>query len=355
MRLASEQKAAGFLKKEVLEIADGLVEEFPENEVLRIFAVEAHLMCLNYTKAKALLEKGIGLNPRYGEFYQRMACIALHHGEYDKAITYWKKTLEISPERSELNMDIAEAIMSSGKYRQVIKELQKYIEIFPKSDLSYYLLGQAYLQLKEYHESKKYFEKAIEIRPNNPYPNYGLATVYMRLKQRDKAEHYLKLFKQLEAERFSSKSDEVEKRDKPVIRDTSIYELKVFPKILMVLCISGSRFYQINQNTEKHKKLLDKGEKAFVEVINIAPEMSDLYREFARFYLRTNRKTHKAIKIAQKAVSLDGTALSYFVLSESYYKNSKLSKALNAIQQAIKLDPDNYEYKQKYNMIKGER
>jgi len=197
--ITSEQKAASFLKKEMLAIANRLIEEFPKDENLRMLAVEAYLACLNYTQAEALLEEGISLNPGHGEFYQSLARIARNQGQYDKAVTYWKRALEVSPKRSDLNIDIAEALMLLGRHKGAIEELEKRIKVQPESIRSYYLLGQVYLQLKEYDEARKYYEKVIEFRPNDPKANFGLATVYMRLKQRDKAEKHMAVYREWQA------------------------------------------------------------------------------------------------------------------------------------------------------------
>ena len=349
--ITSEQKAVELLQKEMLGIAGQLVEEFPANERLRILAVEAHLVCYNYTQAKAFLKEGISLNPEYGEFYQRLAAIAFYHGQYDKAITFWKKTLELSPERLNLHVNIADALMSLGKYREAIEELQKNIKMSQGSARVYYLLGQGYLQLKEYDESKKYFEKAIKIQPNHHQANYGLATVYMRLKQRDKAEHYMKLFRQPKAERLSYKSDMAEKRDRVVMQDTSILELKVLPETFAKLCIQGSQLYKKNNNLDKVLRLFDKGENTFAQAIKIAPEAPDIYREFAFFYLVMNKKPAETKELAKRAVALEGSAKNYFILSAALYKNSDHSGALKALEKAIELDPDNLGYRQTFDEI----
>ena len=80
-RTASKQKAADFLKKELLEITELLIEEFPANERLRTLAVEVHQVCLNHNQAKALLEEGISMNPGHGDFYEKLARIAAKEGE----------------------------------------------------------------------------------------------------------------------------------------------------------------------------------------------------------------------------------------------------------------------------------
>ena len=309
------------------------------------------MVCRNYTQAKVLLKEGISLNPGYGEFYQRLASIARHQGEYDKAVKYWKKTLEVSPQRLNLYVDIADALMSSGKYREAIEELQKSGKISQGSARVYYLLGHGYLQLKEYDEAKKYFEKAIEIQSNHHQANYGLATVYMRLKQRDKAEHHMKLFRQPKAKRLSYKSGIAEKRDRVVTQDTSILDLDVFPEVFADLCVEGSMLYTKNNDLDKVSELINKGETTLTHAIKIAPEAAGIYRELAFFYLAMNRKPAETRELAEKAVALEGSAKNYYILSGALYKNSDFSGALKALEKAIELEPDNLKYKQAFEKI----
>lgn len=355
-KIASKQKAADFLKKELLEITDLLVEEFPENERLRTLAVETHQVCLNHIQARALLEEGIGLNPGYGEFYDRLARIAAKNGEHAEAIAYWKKTLELSPERSDLNVKISEALMSSGKYRQAIEILQKHIKKFPESALSYYLLGQSYLQLKEYDQSRKYFEKAIEILPDHPQANYGLATVYIRLKQRDKARQHLEIHKKWRQSRVDSRKAYAGSDLTGVLSDSLDKEFILFSKFLAKLYLQGAGLYRADQEIEKSEELLRRGEKAFERAIEISPEQPDVYRDLSFMYIVTGSDLTKAIELAEKAVGLQGSAENYYTLFGAYNRSLDPGKAMKALVKAIELDPGNLQYRKTYDRItKGKK
>lgn len=353
---ASKRKAADLLKKEMLEIADRLVGEFPDNENLRVLAVEIQQVCLNYTRARALLEEGIRLNPGYGEFYQRLARIAARDGKHGEVVKCWQKALEISPERPDLNINIAEGFMSSGEYREAIEILEKYIEISPKSGLSYYLLGQSYLQLREYDESKKYFEKAIEIIPDHPQANYGLATVYIRLKQRDKAREHMEIHNKWRQSRADSRKAYSGSDISGVISDSLGEEFTFFSKHLRKLYLNGSSLYRVGQNLKESEELLKKGEKIFKRAIQIAPDQPDLYRELSYIYTVTGRDPARAIEFAEKAVELKESAENYYILFGAYNRNFDPGKALKALDKAIELDPDNSEYRRAYDIItKGKR
>ena len=241
--------------------------------------------------------------------------------------------------------------MSLGKYRQAIEELQKKIKMSQGSARVYYLLGQGYLQLKEYDESKKYFEKALEIRPNYPDAHYGISKVYMRSKQPDKANVHIKIYKEWKA-RVLRSSNKISKRESFVIHDiTTAGELEAFPEIFVKLCIKGHNLYKKNNNLDKALTLFNKGENTFARAIKFAPQAPGLYREFAFFYLVTNKKLAETKELANKSVALEESAKNYFILCSALYRNSDLSGALKALEEAIELDPDNLRYKRLFDEI----
>ncbi len=93
-------------------------------------------------------------------------------------------------------------------------------------------------------------------------------------------------------------------------------------------------------------------EKAFQKVIELAPKKSFGYRYLAHLYLRSNSRFAEAGKLAKEAVRLEATADNYFVLSWACDLNGDTAGAMAAIEQAIKLEPENPKYKQIYEQFK---
>ncbi len=65
-----------------------------------------------------------------------------------------------------------------------------------------------------------------------------------------------------------------------------------------------------------------------------------------------NRKLPEARKLAEKAVALEKTGENFFILSWACNVNGDRASAMSAIQQAIKLEPGNIEYRQMYEQLK---
>jgi cytochrome c-type biogenesis protein CcmH/NrfG len=63
------------------------------------------------------------------------------------------------------------------------------------------------------------------------------------------------------------------------------------------------------------------------------------------------KKPRETLKLAKRAVELEGTAENYYILSSAYMNNNQMSDALSAMQKALDLDPDNPFYRQAYDFL----
>jgi tetratricopeptide (TPR) repeat protein len=96
-------------------------------------------------------------------------------------------------------------------------------------------------------------------------------------------------------------------------------------------------------------------EKAFLKVIDLAPEASNGYRELAQLYLTIRRNLPQARTLAEKAVALEPIAVNYFVLSWACDVNGDSESGLKAITRAVQLEPGNMRYKKVYEHIKNNK
>ena len=136
-----------------------------------------------------------------------------------------------------------------------------------------------------------------------------------------------------------------------LILDFTDSEVLVFSRALARLCIRGGTLYRENQQPEKTEELFNKAQDVFNESITIAPGAPDIYREFADMYLTTGNDLSGALPLAQKAVDLEASAENYLVLGRVYYRNLETEKALGALEQGLKLEPNNRAIRQAYGSI----
>ncbi|MBN1805198.1 MAG: tetratricopeptide repeat protein [Sedimentisphaerales bacterium] len=392
------------MKKEELELAKSLLNEFPNSTytiMLMGNVLERHGDAVEAVK---FMKRVLELDPKRPDVYKSMGWFEMQKGQYEQAIANWRKALEINPQMPDMHNSIALALLGLGKQKEAIEELEKDIKISPRSVFNYFMLGQVYLQMKDYDNARINYEKTIALNPGYTNAYYGLFTVYTRLKQKTKAREYMTIFRELKTEDMKNLKDRNEdykdlaKMQKGAAetfmyagqmyqnkgdfkRAQELVEKSITLDPENTICLGNlAALYQKNNRISDaiklHKKIIesepqnivcylnigvlsshlkkfDEAEKAFLKVIAISPKNSIGYRELAQFYLRTETNLPKARKLAEKAVELEATAVNYFVLSWACDKNGDSANGLKAIEQAIKLDPNNSRYKNVYEYIKN--
>ncbi len=392
------------LKKEELELAERLMKDFPDsiNAIIHMGNLwERHG---DATKALEYFDKALEQDPERPDVYKSIGWFFMNKEQYEQAIGYWQKALQIDPNTPGVHHDIALALMGQNKQSQAIGELEKDIQISPRSSLSYFLLGQLYLRQKEHEKARNYYEKAIEIEPNHTNAYYGLFTLSIRLKQQDKAKEYMAVFKKLKAEDMKILKDRNKAVDDLIQMQKGAAETYMLAGQMYqaegdfqkaeellkgattldpnnILCLEklASLYLTSNRITDAislyekiseidpkdpichlnigilsiRLKQLEKAEKAFHNVIEVAPGFSGGYRELAQLYLRAGRGYPEARALAEKAVALEPTALNYFVLCWACDMNGDSQNAIKAIKRAIQLEPANLKYRNVYEHIKS--
>jgi superkiller protein 3 len=403
IELTPEEEYAA-LKKEEMELARQVMREFPESDGSYMLMGDLHARHGKSTEAVKFWQKSLEINPKNFGACRNMGRVALENEKFDQAVELFRKALEIRPNAKDLRSNIAEALMDSGSYAEAITELKQEIKVFPSSLTSHFQLAEAYQQQKKYDKAIEHYEQTIRLEPEHSHAYYGLVMVYTRMGQRDKAREYLAVFRKLrdkddsvysmrhigsreylvslrasivktylDAERLyrdsgnTAKAEELLNRafgldqnnTRCLERLASLYyttnraakALECFEKITRVDPNNPISYLNIGQ-VATQLRMFEKAERAFRKTITLAPNDPAGYRELARFYLRTNTNVAQAQGLAQKAISLGKNAETYFILGWATDVNGDRAGALQAMEQAIKLQPRNQKYRQIYERIK---
>jgi len=280
--------------------------------------------------------------------------------------------------------------------------LQKDIEISPGSSQSYFLLAQLYVQAGRIEAARTNYETAIRVNPQYTNAYYGLFTVHTRLKQADRARQYLQTFKQLKSkEKQVIKANTVEfddlskvKKDlaQNCVQAYSLYmgsgqakkaltclerAVTQNPRNALYAATLASHYQRTGRLPEalalferasqlsprdaraflSMERLLiklgrpEEAEKALQKVIELIPKQAIGYREMAMLYLRTEKNPSYALELANKALTLEPVAASYYVQGWAWEKNGQADKAGKAFKRAAQLDPDNAFYRRAYERV----
>lgn len=393
------------LKKEEMELAQQVLIDFPNSDDAYVLMGDLSSRHGDSTEAIKLWEKALAINPNRFDVYRNMGQLARQREEFEKAVAFGRKALELQPNAPGVRSNIARALMDSGQYSEAIAELEEEIKLAPRSPTAYFQLAEVYLQQKEYDKAKKYYEETIQLEPKHSHAYHGLMTVHVRLKQRTKAKEYQGMFKKLRAKQtraymgrqwntFSdlaslrasvvrtyldaeqlyrhsgniSKAEELLKRACELEPDNTrclerlgaLYyttrriarALECFEQIVRIDPNNPMAHLNAGQAASR-LKMFEKAERAFRQTITLAPSNPAGHRELARFYLRNNTNAIQAYVLAKKAIALEKNAETYFLLGWAADMNGDRARALQAMEQAIKLEPQNQQYRNIYEGIKA--
>jgi len=295
--------------------------------------------------------------------------------------------------------------MLSGKLDEAIVALQEELRMSPGSSNAHFTLGQIYLQQKKYPQARARYEAAIKHKPDLARAYYGLARVHSLLGNRNQAQAYSAQFRTFKA------SDRQRRQEAKTQHD----DFAVAQRIAAITYTDIARMYRDQGNAKKAEDLLKQGagldpnninclfelaslynkngatvkalqlfkqishiqpsyamshymtgvlstglkqfedaETAFKTLIRLTPNASDGYRELAGLYLKTGKKLPQARQLAQKALSLQPSAINYYILGWACSLDGDKAAALTATQRALTMEPGNRNFQRLYESIQPE-
>ncbi len=359
-RVAPEEVAA--LKKEELGVVQKLARDFPNSLEPIVLTGRVHYRHGRADEAMAIWKRVLERDPKRPRVHEDMGWFAMSKGQYEQAIEHWRQVLEIRPGAPGIHSGIARALMGSNRHAEAVDALKKEIEISPNSSFDWFLLGQEHRQQKQHEQAKAAYEKAIALDPNLTNAYYGLFTVCGRLGQRDEAKQHMATFKKLKAADMERLKDRNEAFNDLIDMRRNAAETLMFAGQAYLsagrvdeaerLIIRATQLAPKNATYHLHAAAIAmqlkhpaRAEKAFREVIRLAPENARGYSGLAHLYLQANQRLPLAKQLAQKAVALEPSAFHYYVLSWACGRNGDDAGAATAISRAVQLEPGNPRYR----------
>ena len=384
------------LLAEELAVATALIEAFPENADVLFLLGNVYDYQGKKRQAVATWERGLSIDPNRAGVYVEIGRAFLRRGRYAQALGQWDRARTLNPDLPELGSLRARALMGLGRHPEALAALQDELRTPPQSANVQFLSGQIYLLLKQFDEARQCYENAIRIAPNHTNAYYGLSKAYAHLKQAEKAGESLSQFKTLKSGDMSQLKDRNEAYDDlQGVKDHTIEVLLQAQKIYLNAQDSGralklltraveldpqrletmvqlADFYQDVQQPQKAYQVLKNAqdlhgdqdslwlrsgilamqlneiaaaETAFKKVVSLGARSADAYQIWATMNLRLNRNLPEALLYAEEAVALQPIAQNYFVLGWASARNGHPDRALEAMQEASRLDPSNPKYR----------
>lgn len=133
---------------------------------------QAHRSLGDLTKACAMLEKALEINPKYREALNERAHILEALDQKDEALKDYKKVIALffaeyqAHDAEVYNYEMSVLLDNPDLVEELIRQLHKHIQKFPGFADGYYKLGQALEAKGLKTEAMLMFRKALEINPS---------------------------------------------------------------------------------------------------------------------------------------------------------------------------------------------
>jgi tetratricopeptide (TPR) repeat protein len=226
---------------------------------------------------------------------------------YDVAQKEFEKSLTLNPKQDDALNGLVTIYRAQGQNDKAIARIRQQIAVVETADI-YNLLAKMYLDLGQTDPAEKSLKRALELDPQN-YNTYALfGTLYVRQNSLDKA------VAEFEA------------------------ALRVNPRQVGAWTVLGI--------VEKQRGDFDKAKQAYQKALEIDPDAGLAANNLARLYCERGGDLDAALDLARRArQALPKSPLVSDTLGWVYYKRQLYDSAIPVLQEAVRDEPKNGEYR----------
>jgi tetratricopeptide (TPR) repeat protein len=174
----------------ILKHRDVLMELYPDDERIALWAGWHDYVFDNYDKAIEYFERSLAINNDYHLPLRFLGYTYMEKGEMEMAENYMRQYVEMLPKNAAANRSFADLLRNMGKLDESIEYSKKAIDIDPRYVASYKGIGDSYLFKGDYETARNYYREYQENAQHNNQKFYGLvyvATTYLHEDEPEKA------------------------------------------------------------------------------------------------------------------------------------------------------------------------
>ena len=165
---------------ERLSIANESIEKDPHNVDLHKELAKLLLEKGNTSEAISEYRKIASIDPKDVKAHETLAELYRKVGDIKKAISEYEKLAEFFPDRADLMKMLAELYQEQDASDKAIEICQKIIKITPEDTDTHETLGRLYEQTRFFNEAILQYEKVLALDPERVKIEEGLGNLYLR-------------------------------------------------------------------------------------------------------------------------------------------------------------------------------
>lgn len=400
----------GDLHVHAVAVATQALRELPEGLEQPYFEIaKAHRRFGFDEKAIELYRRGLELNGNRPDAWEAIGFLVSQRNLYDEALDAYRTAVTLDPRLGGPRTRIGLILVHQGKIDEAIREYRAEIQNGTASVDTYYNLGQAYIQKKEHARAEAPFRECLRLDPEHENAQYGLFQVYRNLGRPDEARAAQARFRELKEKglrRLETTPESRAGRAKEIhdvaetyldianlymsvgFREEALQAMKasvIFDpefetaQILLVdhLRTHGEKTDALDYGLEAVASNPESPELLYLvaglsaergrfresaslleRLLEIEPFNANGLRELARVILRGNlygpQSGPRAREFALRAVDVHRDALNLDVLAYAHFACNDSESAMNALEEAVGLDPENKSLRQRLDAVRGQ-
>jgi tetratricopeptide (TPR) repeat protein len=132
----------------------------------------------------AILQRGLAVDPEYGDFYNVLGVCFLGLGRYDEAIAAHQRYVQLAPSEPNAHDSLGMSYQQSGRYERAVAEYNGALSLDPEFEPAIIHLGDVYFQQGRYREAVRQYQRYIQVTGSDTARAVGyasIAQVYWRL------------------------------------------------------------------------------------------------------------------------------------------------------------------------------
>lgn len=357
-----------------------------------------------YEKAIEAFRNGLLYEPSNPGATQMIAFLHAQLNRHEDAVQWYKKTLEIDPKAQNARHRLGQSLDKLNRYEEARQAFEQELQNRPDNAIAHYDLANRYFAEDRLEEAKEHLQLAMKHNDLLPEPYYLLSRIQRREGNNEQAAKTLETFKQKKAEESEIVDQEVEAEkisdEERARRITflTFYEtgttywvakrydlaIEAFKNALEFqpddefVRFDLAQVYQEQGKIEDAAKIADELVKLnpidpryslmlgllkgnlkqwadavyFLEkTLSLDPDNLQAKKGIVKILVIQQKNTAYAVKLMEEVTEREKTAENFDTLARAYFFNSEALKSIQALRQAVELEPNNPVYQERYQKL----
>ena len=306
----------------------------------------------NYNEAEMEFQNIIPRDTLNIDAYIHFTTLYEEEQKYEKAIVIYEKAIEIDPQNKDLYFYITTPYEELRMYEEAEKNYLKAIELDPENTYYYLELGNLYRdELNDRDKAIKQFNKIIEIDSLFTAAYNNIGNFYLNEgNDLKKAEEYL-----LKGYELDNNDFDLNYNIAVLYKEKKEYTLSIkhYNKAIEINPQDKDLYYYITTPYEE-LGMYEEAEKNYLKAIELDAKDPDFYFYLGELYQYNFKIYEKAISQYLKILEFENEdhVNAYYAIARTYfYDISDNEKAIQYLNKAIDLNPNNFKINSLYGAI----